>query len=532
MPVVDGIAQPGIVEELYISSGEVLFRNYSVNNTLSLGLSSPVSVKWGVKDNHFFVQTGLGSSAIFYIYTLDRAAEGVIYGAGIIPTATLQKTLPIAGLNVTVSTLTVRQVTDSRITIVAHWDMDPPPEAITNFSAAQVGTPTSENITFILNAALIASPNSFGAATGLVSATPDYESATLDGDLNLLIPFQLEWKFGTPVTNYWRYATAAVAFSSQAVSGPDACHLVTTASTTTYSFRLREAHAIIVNLGANTLVYATLPAVTELDNSRSGTSYGGFKRTVYNDPPPPPITFLCQTLQGTLPNEIGSHILTTEQEMTLFPDSFSHLPSGGVAELVESGGAFTDGIVSGTTLEQDTTKRWNIYTTITPLIGRRSPGPLSGNILAAILKVQWIPTKEIAAWSTDVTKTGYFLLRGGGLGLETTLVAMQASAPTVTIMSANERYVLWNTNTPSKVYRTDLTTGTTVEVETDPTKFTGRTLTLVNSVYLYSQAETTDDEGSEGHFFVDIEATPLPTDGSGALVKWEMFNPVDDLKHL
>ena len=189
--------------------------------------------------------------------------------------------------------------------------------------------------------------------------------------------------------------------------------------------------------------------------------------------------------------------------------------------------------IKATGTQQTAVHRWRIQSDVVPLTGRRSSGPISGNLIAAVLHVRQVPTNLTPAWAADAIQDGWFLLRGSGLTISTTLRSMQASAPTVTIRSFNEKYLLWSI--PGFVYRTTLTTGDTVEVATDVTKFTGRNLSLIHPAYLYSLDETSDDEGIAGHFFVDIESTPLPTTDlpvTGSLVKWDALNPFDDLKHV
>lgn len=572
-----GFVTPGIVEELYISGNEVIFRNYSVNAFLSLGLTAPVSVKWGVKDNHFFVQTGSGATAKFYIYTLDRAAEGAIYQPGIIPTATLVKTLPLSALNVTVCTATFNYTRDAQIVYIFQHlvQFDPNlPMTVTYEIIDLIHAATAQKVTaFVLNSALLETPNSFNGQ-GTVLATVTESQAMLDGDLNLLIPFQLAWTSWKP----FKSTDSLLSFNQKFVLNNTTSVILTLDQATapgaadipTFAYAFNETHTLIVNLEKNTISYSSLPRSLTRQYTKSGRNLGpSYIVQPGSVPNPRPMS------RSTLPGVRSIDLLTGTDECldfaygnfssimgnpalfdvghigsqgiaiddsTLYSTGFQFVPIGETFELVAGvpanytkGGA---GVPAGTIFtwsdqSDNMTQRWRIQTNIVPLTGRRSPGPISGNLLAAVLHVIQKPTHAIAAWVADVQKEGWFLLRGSGLESSISLQAMQANAPTVTLHSVNEKYLLWSI--PGVVNRTTLTTGTTVQVGTDITKFTSRSLTLVNPVYLYSQAETNDDEGIEGHFFVDIESTPLPTTDlpvTGSLVKWDMFNPVDDLRHL
>ena len=539
-PVINGVAQPGIVEELYISGNEVVFRNYSVNNTLSLGLTAPVSVKWGVKDNHFFVQTGTGASAVFRIYTLDRAAEGVIYQPGIIPTATLVKTLPMAALNVTVCTATFN-VTQRSSAMSVNEDRAPD-GSITGYTTRSLErdvTVTPKVTTFILDAALLSAPNAFGGV-GAVSATVDLANATLDGDLNLLLAFTLTWADWNPFVDGDPLEDATVEVLADSTPPPCAIVLTTDGKPHLGSFLFNERHVVISNLGTNNVIYSTLPTTLsrlvaftgqQLNVLADGSLSMSFPQSQTSEIPFPPLTCQSTPISGTFAlGDIGVNGKTTNESLLYLTLPFVSLAT--TFEAVDTSDSQPTGVTANW-IRRLVTQRWRIETTVVPLTGRRSSGSISGNLIAAVLKVSQVPTNAIAAWAADVQKDGWFLLRGSGLVFSTTLRAMQASAPTVTIQSFNERYLLWSI--PGFVYRTTLTTGDTVEVSTDLTQFTGRQLTLINPIYLYSLTETNDDEGTEGHFFVDIESTPLPTTDlpvTDSLVKWDMFNPVDDLKHL
>lgn len=558
-----GQITPGIVEKLYLLQSEdgyhVMFRNYSVNNTIvNLGATVPVSVKWGVKDNHFFVQTGSGASAIFYIYTLDRAAEGAIYQPGIIPTATLVKTLPMAALNVTVCTATFNFSKSGAFAVYAYqisraylvapfWTSEWSTVDLPNDSSL------SKVTTFVLNATLLETPNAFGGWGGTVSATANLDQAVLDGELNLLIPFQLSWSSG------WRpfdgtegpsYAGTSYYTPNCGPAPPSVDQGSGIPESGSGFIFANEKHALIINLGANIRVYATLPATVTRTQSVSGRRISPTSQGIYHDHlntydvPPIHECSAGAVNQPVITNyAMGSlgRRGTTETQPFLYTEAFPFVSIADLMETVdtpESYNAAMSGVwpfkyLSWNGIVTDQVKRWFLQTEIIPLSGRRSSGPLSGNLVAAVLHVTQQPTNAIAAWAADVKKDGWFLLRGAGLGFDTTLVSMQVDAPAVTVMSANQKYLLWTI--PGYVYRTTLTTGNTIEVGTDPTKFTSRQLTLIHPTYLYSQAETWDDEGIEGHFFVDIKSTPLPTTDlpvPGSLVKWAMFNPVDDLKHL
>lgn len=484
-PVITGVAQPGIVEELYISGNFIKFRNYSVNNTILdyTAIATPVSVKWGVRDNHFFVQTGTGATAVFRIYTLDRAVEGAIYQPGIIPTATLNAVIPISSLGVTVCIVTFSHTVDLDETVIAPFTcVIIPTGTITESATASVA--------FLLRTATFTG-EAFGGQAGTVQATMFTDEAVLDGDLHLLMPFRYQWIA-------WK---APLPIPLISVVGR-AC-----------GFPLTETHAVVVDLNMNTVIASTLQASMTRNYSEIGKINTDALRQSGGN--------------GSL-GILGDTILT--QEDTLYTPVSNAVESGGLEITTWKNASGSCSWIEHTNVQR---KRWTIETRYYPLGGRRSPGSLSGRIMAIVQEKIKTPTNAISAWASDVKTYEYLLFRGGGLAFQTTLVAATTTNPVVSQRSFNERYLLWSI--PGRVYRTTLTAGDTIEVGTDITKFTSRSLTLINPTYLYSLAETNDDEGIEGHFFVDIEATPLPTTDlpvAGSLVKWDMFNPVDDLKHL
>ena len=101
MPGVDGAAQTGLVEELFIAAVgpldptvEVWFRNYSVASPLSIRSqldADPESVVWGEDQASFCVRTTNNS---YYIFTIPRSV-GTVFPAQVVPTATLFGINPI-----------------------------------------------------------------------------------------------------------------------------------------------------------------------------------------------------------------------------------------------------------------------------------------------------------------------------------------------------------------------------------------------------------------------------------------------------
>ena len=96
----------GVVEELFIANvpatgvKEVWFRNWSVTANLGLRAAgtlaeNPESVVWGETSGHdrFVVRTGTTpGTQKYYIFSIIRTGNDVVFGTGVIPTATLVRT--------------------------------------------------------------------------------------------------------------------------------------------------------------------------------------------------------------------------------------------------------------------------------------------------------------------------------------------------------------------------------------------------------------------------------------------------------
>lgn len=119
----------GIVEELFIAAVpatgvvEVWFRNWSVTANLGLRASGdldedPESVTWGQTKDRFVVRTGTTTATQkYYIFRIPRSA--VIFGEGVIPSTTLERTVTpyTSGLSLGTVVVDLSETTGLRVSV-------------------------------------------------------------------------------------------------------------------------------------------------------------------------------------------------------------------------------------------------------------------------------------------------------------------------------------------------------------------------------------------------------------------------------